>query len=333
MCGIGGFSLSEKSNLNSRKLANAMLTLLESRGSQASGAAWHARSGVGYTKRDVRGSALNLKALPRKTDAVILHTRYATHGTTRNMANNHPVMSPDGTTQLVHNGVIYNHDMLRQELPFKLPEVDSSVIPAVMQESSVDGFSKLDGDAAVAWLTANKQGNLHLARISHSPLVVCQVKDGSFFFASTESILQDFLKRVGLKSTFWLVMPERSGYVVRKGRIVETLNIPELDPAYEMPVSASAYSNFRYMTAGGKGKRSGNLFDAGSSWWDDTPAEPMSEIESDFEDWLQENFLYHGGDYFDFDGYYAGDREELLEQFERVSYKNFWSEKEAEFMH
>ena len=328
MCGIGGFSLSNKSNLNSRKLANTMLALLEERGTQASGAAWHSRSSVGYTKRDVRGSALNLRSMPRKTDAVILHTRYATHGTIRNMANNHPVASPDGTTHLVHNGVIYNHDMVRAELPFELPEVDTAVIPAVLQKSGLSGLSKLDGDASIAWLSDNATGILRLARVSHSPLVIAQIKDGSFFFASTPAILDKFLKRMGLKSTFELVMPERTGYAVKNGTIIETLSIPELDPAYEQKLSYSSYGNYRNMTAGG---HKSNSYAPKGLWWDDSPAscdiEPASEVESDFEQWLSDNYLEQHGEFFDLDGYFVGDRHTMLQYFETTRYNEWWYEK------
>ena len=317
MCGIGGFSLSEKSKLNSRKLANTMLSLLEERGTQAAGAAWQSSSSTGYTKRDVRGSALNLRAMPRKTEAVVLHTRYATHGTIRNMANNHPVASPDGTTQLVHNGVIYNHEMLRAELPFELPEVDSSVIPAIMQKSGLSGLSKLDGDASIAWLSSNSVGTLYIARVDHSPMVVCQIKDGSFFFASTEVIMATFLKRMGLKSTFELKMPERVGYAIRNGRIIETLSIPDQDPAYQTKVSPYSYGSYRSMTAGG------HNYDR----WDIPSKSDLdfeSEPESDFKYWLEDNYLEKDGEYFDLDGYFVGDRHTMFQYFENISYKSWW---------
>lgn len=319
MCGIGGFSLSDNSKLNSRKLSNVMLGLLEVRGSQASGAAWHANSSCGYIKRDVRGSALNLRSMPRRTQAVILHTRLATHGSTSDQRNNHPVLSPDNSIKLVHNGVIYNHDQVRTELNFKLPKVDTSVIPALLQQEQLAGIAKLDGDASIAWLSDDRLGDLHLARIEHSPLAICQVKDGSFFFASTEEILNKFLKKMKLTATFFLKMPERLGYTIRRGVIVETLEIPELDPAYEY--NWARYSNkksgFRTMTAGGKGGMI-TPYDW-NSHLDHLP-EPMSEMEANFQDWLDDNFLYTNGEYFTYDGYFAGDRSQLLETFERYCY-------------
>lgn len=323
MCGIGGFSLSENSKINSRKASNVMLGLLEKRGSQASGAGWHSDSGAGYVKRDVRGSALNLKSMPRRTDAVILHTRLATHGSTRDNRNNHPVQSPDGTIQLVHNGVIYNHDLVRTELDYKLPAVDTSVIPALLQEESIAGVAKLDGDASIAWLDGDKFGDLHIARIEHSPLAICQVRDGSFFFASTSSILDKFLKKMRLTATFYLDMPERLGYTIRNGRIIETLDIPDTDPAYYAQVVSKG--GYRTLTSGGKGMTT--PYDWNDYDWDrPSLLEPRSAMEQEFDDWLSNNFLYTNGEFFTYDGLFAGDRQTLREVFEREHYIKFWED-------
>jgi predicted glutamine amidotransferase len=335
MCGIGGFSLSEKSNLNSRKIANVMLTSLERRGNQASGAAWHSRNSVGYLKRPVAGSRLSLKPMPRKTDAVILHTRLATHGSIKDARNNHPVLSPSGNTQVVHNGVIYNHDRIRPELPKSLPQVDSSVIPALIESGSLEALSKLDGDAAIAWLSNEDYGTLKVARISHSPMVIAQVKDGSFFFASTPDILAEVLRKLGLKSTFELVMSERMGYAIRKGNIVETLQIPDLDPAYE-DRWVSNKSSFRSATSGnanalGYGKSSKYGYSGWQSdWWEEdlTPAtdDARSEYEDDFEIYLSNFIEMNRGEFFDYDGYYVGDRQDLYEQFEKARYESWWTD-------
>lgn len=336
MCGIGGFSLSNNSKLNSRKIANVMLTALEDRGRQASGASWHSKSGVGYVKRNVAGSQLNLRSMPRKTDAVVLHTRYATHGSPNDNRNNHPVQSPDSTIHLVHNGVIYNHDIIRPELPHKLPAVDSSVIPALLQDEGLEGISKLDGDAAIAWLSDDYIGDLFFARIEHSPMVVCQVKDGSFFFASTEQIMLKVLDKLKLKPTFWLSMPERTGYVVRKGRIIETLLIPDIDPEYRTPVSVKSYDNYRWQTSGGKGGIVTS--NTGYNWQTQTEGvwyaeESKSQVEIEFQDWLDENFLYTNGEYFTYDGFYVGSRKDLQQKWEDERYEDYWLQKEAEFLH
>jgi asparagine synthetase B (glutamine-hydrolysing) len=228
-------------------------------------------------------------------------------------------MSPNSKIALVHNGVIYNHDMVRKELPKTLPPVDTAVIPALLQIESLGGISKLDGDAAIAWIAGDDYGVLKIARVSHSPLAIAQSKDGSFFFASTESILDQALAKLGIKPAFKMALSEREGYSIRKGRIVETLSIPQLDPSYEMPVTKSAYSSYRHMTSGA------------SMWsdWDEYPS-PASEdsdspyrtqYEDDFEIFLSNYIEYNTNEFFSYDGYYAGTKEDLWYEFEKVRYE------------
>lgn len=309
MCGIGGFSLSSTSKINARKLSNALLTELDIRGDQASGFAYQVNSEQGVFKKDTAGARLPLSTMPRNANNVILHTRYATHGSIRDMANNHPIQSPDSTIDLVHNGVIYNHDLLRKELEFKLPEVDTSVIPALLQQYQRDTnkFSMLDGDAAVAWLDRKEQGVLKLARISHSPVTIAQLKDGSFVFASTESILTNALKRVNLKATFVQSLNERTMLVVKNGRINAMEQLPELDPAYA-DKSYTNYSYYRGMTSGGH-----STSKTIPSLWGDIV------VPDDYNPYQGEFPIVGGltcnefGEYFDRQGYYVGDVNDLWE--------------------
>lgn len=175
---------------------------METRGTDAAGFAYATRDGSeGYYKDHVVGSQLPLKLLPRRADTVILHTRMATHGTKFDNTNNHPVLSPDHSIRLVHNGVIYNHDDLRDILTsgHSLADVDTAVIPAALQEYGVDGFGVLGGYAAVAWLDTKTSNTLHLARPESSPVSIARLLDGSVVFASTDAILARALNRMDLK--------------------------------------------------------------------------------------------------------------------------------------
>lgn len=311
MCGIGGFSLSEGSRINARRLSRALLSGLEVRGSQASGVAWQSAKGDGFVKAGVRGSKLDLAGLPKHADLVVLHTRYATHGSVRDNNNNHPVMSPDLSISLVHNGVIFNHDIVRSELSSgeSLPDVDTSVIPALLQEfdRDLDMFSLLDGDAAVAWLDSESRGVLSVARVSYSPLWVAQVADGSFVFASTESILVEALRVCGLKPVFLTEVAERRLFRVRGGVVTAVESLPELDRRF---VSAPKdVSGLRWATAGGHGSIYGSNYD--SPYDLDT----AGSIDSEFDQWLF-NFYEVDGIYFDERGVYVGDLDSLREEWD-----------------
>lgn len=333
MCGIAGFSLSKNSKINPRKLSNALLSELDIRGNQAAGFAFQTKSSQGYFKKATSGASLPLKSMPRSTRLAILHTRYATHGSIKVMANNHPVMSPDQSISLVHNGVIYNHDKLRPELGYDLPDVDSSVIPALLQKYDRDPskFEMLDGDAAVAWLDNNQLGVMRIARISHSPLFISQTKDGSFIWASTEEILLRALSKAGLKATYAEPVPERTLLTVRDGVMTGVEALPETSPEWIDTTWLKSYKSYRNMTSGGHGSSLHYLDD----WYDYDPkvsggsditpkyvkyqsawGEVLSPEAYEPFDYPTVNGLWVNeyGEYFDIEeGHYIGLYEDLIE--------------------
>jgi asparagine synthetase B (glutamine-hydrolysing) len=252
MCSIAGFSLSTSSKIQPRKLAKALLREMDVRGNQASGYAWQSSTGSGIYKRDVSGNQLSMKPMSRGTRVAVLHTRYATHGSITNNANNHPVLSPDRSVALVHNGVIYNHQTVRGEIPHTLPEVDSSVIPALLQtfDRNTDSFDKLDGDASVAWLDDNARLTLKVARISYSPLVIAMLADGSFVFASTEAMLLKALDNAKLSPIYLETISEKTLLTIENGSLVNVEALPDTDPKYVEKFSGG-YGGWRSMTAGG----------------------------------------------------------------------------------
>lgn len=251
MCGIGGFSLSDNSNIHPKALANALLTCLEDRGGMASGFAYQDADQQGVFKDAVTGSQLSLKSMPKNTRNVILHTRLATHGSTKDNRNNHPVLSPDREVALVHNGVIYNHEDVRMELKNDIPfDVDTAVIPALIEEDrTLRNLTKLDGDAAIAWFDINNRDVLNIARLEHSPLVLAQVEDGSLIFASTEALLWRVLIQLDITPDWMQTAHEYTYYQVRKGVISswEELSRPEKS------LRGYDYGYYRHQTSGAKG--------------------------------------------------------------------------------
>ena len=202
MCAILGASFAPNSKIDRRKLANALLSAGQMRGTDAAGYAWVAPDSEGYYKKDVPAARLNVSRIPQNASAMILHTRAATHGSPSDNDNNHPVLSPSGDIRLVHNGVIYNHDEVRRALGKagkSLPEVDSSVIPAVIELLGLDNTDVIEGDAACAWFDRETGNTIHLARFSHSPVSVVTLEDGTTVFASTDGILAMALKSLGLR--------------------------------------------------------------------------------------------------------------------------------------
>jgi predicted glutamine amidotransferase len=223
----------------------------------ASGFAYQDENTKGYFKDAVAGSQLSLKTMPRTTKNVIVHTRLATHGSVNDNRNNHPVISPEREIALVHNGVIYNHQEVRASLPKIDFEVDTAVIPALIEsDPTLKRLTELDGDAAIAWFDVKRKDTLNIARLEHSPLVMAQVEDGSLIFASTEALLWRTLIQLDLTPTYMETAKEYNYFQVRQGVIAgwEELTKPE------HTTRGYNYSYYRGQTAGGK--------HTGDRWYD-----------------------------------------------------------------
>jgi glucosamine 6-phosphate synthetase-like amidotransferase/phosphosugar isomerase protein len=276
MCGIAGFSLSKNSNINVQDLAASLLCSIETRGGMAAGYAFTEGGTMGAYKAPITGSQLELAGLPKASSNVILHTRLATHGSIDDNNNNHPVWSPDNSIALVHNGVIYNHKSVRTQFTETLPEVDTSVIPALIEQQGIQGLSALSGDAAIAWFDRNDTSTLNVARYQHSPLVVAQVEDGSFIFCSTEKLLWDTLIEMDLTPTWMETAKELDYYTVREGVITSKTSLPKPAPAYTS--SSYDYDYYRHQTAGAVGNAPSPAYK--TSAWSSSSFEEEDEYDN-----------------------------------------------------
>jgi len=224
MCSILGVSFVPGSTINRRKLASALLEAGEVRGTDASGYGWVSPTGDGVYKNNVPGRHLHVGKIPVDASAMILHTRASTHGSPKDMENNHPVVSPQGTIRLVHNGVVYNHQAIRTLLGKTgkmLPDVDSAVIPAIIEEWGLDMTSELSGYASAAWFDTETDNTIHLARFKTSTISYATLWDGSLVFASTASILAKALTAAGLA---WLGSYPEPFESIKEGEYVQILD-------------------------------------------------------------------------------------------------------------
>lgn len=275
MCGIAGYSLSPTSTVNARELGHNLLVEIEQRGQMAAGFAYANEEGnIGWYKDAKRGGQLPLKSLPRTTKTAIFHTRQATHGSIHEQENNHPIISPSGNMALIHNGVIWNEQEVRHDAleGVELPEVDSSVIGAILEKYGLQGVDELSGDAAVAWLVQGEGNTLNLARFESSPVAYTWLMDGSFVFASTVSLLMTALDNMKLDYGYVFTLEERSYWEIQGGVVTDYVYTPKFQS-----YSWSSYmDSVRSVTSGGKGSEEG-------TW----------------EEWM-------GDEEFDEDGFYKG---------------------------
>ncbi len=231
MCSIAMISFAPGSTVSRRRLTSLLLEAGETRGRDAAGYAWVDEDGTeGEFKNDVPGGRLFTGHIPETARSVIIHTRAYTHGHPSINENNHPVSTPRGDIRLVHNGVVYNHDLVREVLGESgrgLAEVDSAVIPAVMEELGIEGTELLGGYAAAAWLDRETGAAVHVARFKSSPVEYVKLLDGTFVAASTAQMLARSLSRMNLS---WVgsypspfdSMDEGDYYTVLDGEILST---------------------------------------------------------------------------------------------------------------
>lgn len=250
MCGIAAFSVPDGANVNARELAHSLLTQIENRGTHASGFAWYGADGSsGFYKQPKPGSQLSLGELPRDAKTVILHTRYATQGSKYDNRNNHPVLSTENNIALVHNGVISNDYNLRGPLGITQEhgEVDSLVIPSIIEQHGVAGLSRLGGYAAIAWLDNRENGELHIARLKSSPVAYTHLPNGTFVMASTAPLLELALLNIG--QTYGGV------FDLAEGKMIDVVGgfIMEHESAPRMTYDYNAYRRHSSATAGGHG--------------------------------------------------------------------------------
>ena len=235
MCGIAGFCLSADEKVDAPQLSRSLLREIMSRGKDATGAAWveydktAGKTKVVVSKAPVAATRFDpfLKTMPMWTRRAILHTRWATKGDPQNNLNNHPIVS--GSVIGVHNGVLSNDDALFAHLPvMRHGEVDSEAAFALLDYTKhhpANVLESLRGRAALAWFDANDKRDLHLARVSGSPLVVGQTYGNSLVFASTMPLLVKAIANTRLELQWVEEIGESTYLRVRDGKIEDCYSI------------------------------------------------------------------------------------------------------------
>jgi hypothetical protein len=162
---------------------------------------------------------------------VLLHTRFATVGSARDVKCAHPVVS--GRCAAIHNGTIWNDVELFDEIGVKRnSDVDSEVLPALIDfagwDEAEDILGMTIGNAAAAVVHADRTDELILFRTSGFPLVY-MVTDDLIVWASTrQAIVAAWQATYGrTKMGDFIEMRDWTLTRVKRGEIVSTVDIEQ----------------------------------------------------------------------------------------------------------
>jgi len=186
------------------------LKRLEYRGYDSSGIAINNKSELNLFKKQGKVAELEnfVKGMDTSGNVGIGHTRWATHGEPNDI-NAHPHPSGNGKFALVHNGIIENYAILKEELmarghEFK-SETDTEVlmhlIEDIIEKQNVGLFegvrqalNEVHGAYAIVIISKGDNKELIAARKS-SPLVV-GIGNNEFYVASDATPIVEYTKNV-----------------------------------------------------------------------------------------------------------------------------------------
>ncbi len=189
-----------------KKLTQALANAAEERGTDASGISYVRDGKITIYKRPKPAHKLRFN-VPVDTKAVMGHTRMATQGDKSQNFNNHPFSGTAGAISFAfaHNGVLWNDRELRHDK--KLPDTHirtDSYIAVQLIESQ----NKLDFDS-LRYMAETVEGNftftvldqnnsLYIIKGSNPMCLLHFESLGLYIYASTESIMKNALRKVGL---------------------------------------------------------------------------------------------------------------------------------------
>ncbi len=193
-----------------KKLTQALANSAEERGTDASGISYVRDGKVVIFKRPKPAHKLRFN-IPDGTVAVMGHTRLTTQGNQKFNYNNHPFPgNADKEFAFAHNGVLYNDTNLRKEkqLPDTYIETDSYVAVQLIEQQNKLDFDSLksmaeDVEGNFTFTILDEKNSLYIVKGSSPMFLIHFEALGLYVYASTESIMMNALKKVGIhKFTF-----------------------------------------------------------------------------------------------------------------------------------
>ncbi|TMG34049.1 MAG: glutamine--fructose-6-phosphate transaminase (isomerizing), partial [Chloroflexi bacterium] len=185
------------------------------------------------------------------------HTRWATHGRPSEQ-NAHPHVDCGGVTAVIHNGIIENFEALKAPLVAGghrfSSETDTEVAVHLLEEELKAGRSledaalavlpRLEGAAALAFISVRDPGKIVAARISNAGGVIVGYGEGENFIASDIPALLEHTRRMSFldHGEIAVVTKDAVSFRALDGKTIEkTVETIALDP---IAAAKSGYKHF-----------------------------------------------------------------------------------------
>jgi glucosamine--fructose-6-phosphate aminotransferase (isomerizing) len=208
MCGITGY-------VGEREAAPILiegLSRLEYRGYDSVGiAVMEENGGLAIHKRagKLQGLAAELDGQNPRGRQGIGHTRWATHGKPSDL-NAHPHTDCSGDIVVIHNGIVENHQELKQQLVTEghtfESETDTEVIPHLIERAMSQGESlgkalasvvqQISGAHAILAMSLSEPGVIVGARVGNAGGIVIGYGYGENYLASDLPAILPYTRRV-----------------------------------------------------------------------------------------------------------------------------------------
>ena len=231
-----------------KKLTQALANAAEERGTDAAGISYIHNGEIVIYKRPKPAHKLHFDP-PEGTREVMGHTRMTTQGDGKNNYNNHPFPGLAGDTSFAfaHNGVLWNDKELRKDKLIPETHIETDSYAACQL---IEAQQKLDFDS-LKYMAETVEGNFTFSVLDeHNSLYIVKGSNpmcllhfpalGLYVYASTESIMNNALKRVGLHKFAYEKIETTEGNILRIDRcgIIERA---EFEPALYRPKYGAWY--------------------------------------------------------------------------------------------
>lgn len=189
-----------------KKLTQALANAAEERGTDAAGISYIKDGQVTIYKRPKPAHKIHFNA-PEGTTVIMGHTRMTTQGNEKFNPNNHPFpgTARGSSFAFAHNGVLWTDRELRKEkqLPQTHIETDSYIAVQLIESQNKLDFDSLKYMAETVegnftFTVLDETNSLYIIKGSNPMCLLHFEALGLYIYASTESIMKNALRKIGL---------------------------------------------------------------------------------------------------------------------------------------